>query len=156
MAQLDLLMKALDTAVWEMGEAFKGLEDTDVWARPHPRLLSIGEMASHVAYWEALSFLGEGFESPLTATYAHYYTSAVEKPFTLDLGAAAVLAEIQGIHAACKASFLADPRDSEEKNPHRQDWTWGILVEYQAFHFAYHTGQMFTTRHLLGHQTVDN
>jgi hypothetical protein len=52
MANLELLIKALDTAHWELGEAFKGLSDEDVWKRPHPRLLSVGELASHIAFWE--------------------------------------------------------------------------------------------------------
>ena len=42
MASLDLVLKALDTAMWEMGEAFKGLPDANVWRRAHPRLLSVG------------------------------------------------------------------------------------------------------------------
>ena len=32
----------IDHAIWEMSEAFDGLQDGDLWVRPHPRLLSIG------------------------------------------------------------------------------------------------------------------
>lgn len=157
MANLDLLVKALDTAHWEMSEAFKGLPDADVWRRAHPRLLSVGELAAHIAYWEAQSFLGEGgAESPLFMPEARYYTANADEPFSLDLGAEAVLAEVQRIHALCKATFAADPKDSEHPNPNRNDWTWGWTLEYQAFHVAYHTGQMYSVRHLLGHETVDN
>jgi len=156
MANLDLLMKALDSAIWEMSEAFKGLPDEDVWKRPDPRLLSVGELAAHVAHWESVSFLGEGFESPLTGTAAHYYTTNVEKPYQLPMGADAVFSEVKRIHEASKASFAGDPHDSEEKNPSRGGWSWGQTVEYQVFHIAYHTGQIYSVRHLLGHQTVDN
>lgn len=157
MANLDLLLKALDTAQWEMSEAFKGLPDADVWRRPDPRLLSVGELAAHVAYWEAHSFFGEGkIDSPLTLPAARYYTSNSVEPFELPLGAEETLREVQRIHALCKAAFVADPHDSEEPNPNRGTWTWGSTLEYQAFHVAYHTGQMYSVRHLLGHQTVDN
>ncbi|HRI44515.1 MAG TPA: DinB family protein [Fimbriimonadaceae bacterium] len=156
MASLDLLLKALDTAHWQMSEAFKGLPDADVWTRPDPRLLSVGELAAHVAYWEAQSFVGEGTESPLAVAAARYYTTNAVEPFSLNLGAEAVLHEVQRIHDLCKASFFANPHDSEEPNPNREGWTWGMTLEYQAFHVAYHTGQMYSVRHLLGHQPVDN
>lgn len=157
MANLDLLLKALDTAHWEMGEAFKGLPDEDVWRRPHPRLLSVGELAAHIALGEAQSFLGEGgVESPLFVRAARYYTANVEEPFDLQLGAKEVLAEVERIHVLSHAAFAADAKDAEQPNPNRNDWTWGFTLEYMAFHVAYHTGQMYSVRHLLGHETVDN
>jgi len=157
MAALDLLVKALDTAHWELSEAFKGLPDGDVWKRADPRLLSVGELAAHIAYWEARSFVGEGvIESPLIVEAARYYTSNSTAPFTLPMGAEEVFGEVKRVHEAAKASFLANPHDSEDKNPNRDDWTWGWTLEYQAFHVAYHTGQIYSVRHLLGHETVDN
>ena len=157
MADLDGLLKALDTAVWEMGEAFKGLPDADVWRRAHPHLLSVGELAAHVAYWEAHTFFGEdATESPLVTGAADYYTKHVGAPFTLPIGAEATYTEVKRIHDLCKASFAADPHDSADPNPHREGWSWGTAVEYQVFHVSYHTGQMYSVRHLLGHETVDN
>lgn len=156
MANLDLLVKALDTSVWELGEAFKGLEDKDVWVRPHPRLLSIGEIAAHLAYWEAHSFFGEGYQSPLIEHAARYYTSNVVEPVEKPMGAEEVYAEIKRIHEEGKAWFLANPQDSDAPSPHREGWTWGSMLEYQAFHFGYHTGQIYSIRHLMGHETEDN
>ena len=157
MANLDLVLKALDTAVWEMGEAFKGLPDGDVWRRAEPRLLSVGELAAHVAYWEAASFLGENAtDRPLVTAAARYYTTNVGEPFTLPLGADETYAEVKRIHETCKAAFAAEPHDSAEPNPHREGWSWGTAVEYQVFHVSYHTGQMYSVRHLLRHETVDN
>jgi hypothetical protein len=156
MANLDMVVKAWDTAHWEMGEAFKGLSDEDVWRRAHPRLLSIGELAAHVGYWEAQSFFGESFETPLSVGAARYYSANAAGPFTLPIGAEELYAELKRIHEACKAEFVAGPKDSEELNPHRENASWGWTIEYQAFHLAYHTGQMYSVRHLLGHETVDN
>lgn len=156
MANLDLLLKALDTAIWEMGEGFKGLKDEDVWVRVHPRLLSIGEIAAHVAYGECQWLPTEGVESPLVTGAASYYTSNVEAPFQLNLGAEAVYAEVKRVHEQCKAAFLASPKDSEDSNPAREGLTWGMAMEYQVFHVAYHTGQIYSVRHLMGHETQDN
>lgn len=157
MANLDLLVKALDTGHWEMSEAFKGLTDADVWRRPHPNLLSIGELAAHIAYGEIGSFLGAGsLESPLVTPAARYYTANSVEPYELAIGAEDLLKEVQRIHTLCKNSFIALSPDSEERNPHRPEWTWGTTLEYMAFHVAYHTGQMYSVRHLLGHETVDN
>jgi hypothetical protein len=72
------------------------------------------------------------------------------------MSAEEVLKEVQRIHGLCKASFVANPHESEEPNPNREGWSWGQTMEYQAFHVAYHTGQMYSVRHLLGHETVDN
>lgn len=157
MASLDLIVKALDAAHWELSEAFKGMPDEDVWKRPDPRLLSVGELAAHVAYWEARSIIGEGgIDSPLIVEAARYYTSNSKEPFELPMGAEQVFGEVKRVHEAAKAAFLANPHDSEEPNPNRDDWSWGWTLEYQAFHVAYHTGQMYSVRHLLGHQPVDN
>jgi len=156
MAKLDLLIKALDTSIWELGEGFKGLPDGDLWKRPHPKLLSIGEIAAHIAYWEAKSFFGEGFQSELTIHAARYYSSNIQEPFQLELGSEAVYDEVKRIHDACRSAFQSNPHDSEESNPNRVDWTWGFTLEYQVFHVAYHTGQVYSIRHLLGHETVDN
>lgn len=156
MANMDLLVKALDSAVWEVSEAFKGLEDADVWKRPSPRLLSIGELAAHIAYWEAQSFFGDAFESPLATPYARYYTASVDTPFELPMDAEEVYAELKRVHEACKASLESEPHDSEDPNPYREGWTWGYVLTYQAFHIAYHTGQMYSVRHFLGHVTADN
>jgi hypothetical protein len=156
MADIDVLLKALDHAQWELSEAFAGLPDADVWKRPHPRLLSVGELAAHIAHWEAQSFFGDSFESPLTAGGAHYYKKTVDAPFEKPMTAEQVVAEVKRVHEACKAEFAANPHDAEEPNPHREGWKWGYTIEYQAFHVAYHAGQIYSVRHLLGHETNDN
>ncbi len=56
--------------LWDMGYfeakfAFEGLADANVWKRPAEGLLSVGELAGHIAYWEAIKFTGEGGENLL-------------------------------------------------------------------------------------------
>jgi hypothetical protein len=74
----------------------------------------------------------------------------------MDLGAEALYAEVERIHEVAKAAIVALNPDSEDKNPYRGGWSWGQAIEYMGFHVAYHTGQMYSVRHLLGHETVDN
>lgn len=156
MEPLALLAKALDVAIWEMGEAFTGMPDNELWVRAHPNLLSVGELAAHVAYGEATHFLGDGFSSPLIQTVARYYSSNIVEPYSLPMSASEVYQEVKRIHEACKASWIANPKSPDELNPHREGHTWGWTLEYQVFHVAYHTGQIYSVRHLLGHETVDN
>ncbi|MBI1333679.1 MAG: DUF664 domain-containing protein [Armatimonadetes bacterium] len=156
MASVDLLWKALDSAIWEMSEAFKGLKDEDVWTRPDPRLLSVGELAAHTAYWEAMSFIGKDFESPLSVQVARYYTANEPEPFSLPMSAEAVYEEVKRVHEACKAAFAAEPHEFDDPSLHREGWTYGYVLIYQGFHVAYHTGQMYSVRHLMGHETADN
>lgn len=156
MENLELLVKAWDMAHWELGEAFKGLPDDAVWVRPHPNLLSIGEIAAHLAYWEGTSVAGPGCTSPLMDAGARYYTSNVAAPVSLGIRASEVYDELERIHAAAKETMLAMPHESEDSNPNRDGWTWGQTVEYMVFHVGYHTGQIYSIRHLMGHETIDN
>ncbi len=148
-------VKPIDSAIWEMSEAFVHLADQDVWVRAHPRLLSVGELAAHVAFGEARWILGE-FESPFFTDQIGYYPTTVEQPLLLELGAEAVYAEVKRVHEACKAHFLTSRPALDAKSPFRDDWAWGYTIEYMAFHIAYHTGQVYSVRHLLGHETADN
>lgn len=148
-------IKPLDSAIWEMSEVFDGLKDEDVWVRAHPRLLSIGELAAHVAYGEAKSFFDE-FASPLISDGIRYYPVTVDSSVILDMDATALFEEVKRVHEACKERFLAERPDLDSKSPYREEWTWSYVLEYMAFHIAYHTGQMYSVRHLMGHETNDN
>ncbi|MBS1718280.1 MAG: DinB family protein [Armatimonadetes bacterium] len=167
MANLDLMIKAWDTCHFELGEAFKGLPDEDVWRRAHPRLLSFGELVGHMMYWEAVRFTGPnlsedldlsevGVKSPLVDHAFRYYTSNVENTKALSMGAEEMWAEVQRIHAFTKAVITNANPDSEDPIPSQPKSTWGFALEYQVFHLGYHTGQCYSVRHLLGHETVDN
>src|SRR5437588_2552052 len=53
-------LEILEEDFYEIQEAFKGLANENVWKRPADGLLSVGELAGHIAYWEALRLAGEG------------------------------------------------------------------------------------------------
>ena len=162
MSTLAPLMEAWDESHREFAIALGGMPDEDVWRRAHPRLLSVGELAGHVAYWEAVWVFGNGPDgldleklpvaSPLVNAAFRYYSSNVGQAAELGLGAAQVLEEVAGIHKAAKVALA-----NVGKEEPRPDWgTWGALVQYQVFHVAYHAGQVYSVRHLLGHETEDN
>ena len=150
------LIKALDAAIWELGEAFAGMPEKDLWVRPHRNLLSVGELGAHIAYGEASCFLGPTFESPLFAEQIRYFPYTLETPFSVKMTPAEVYAEIQRVHEACKAAYNLTPRAYDDPHPHREGWTWGYVLVYHGFHIAYHTGQIYSVRHILGHETTDN
>lgn len=156
MANIDQLIKAWDSAHWELSESFRDLPDDDVWVRVHPKLFSVGELAAHIAYGEAHAFFGGNFASPLLETPVQYYPKSIDTPLVLPMTGAEVFAELERIHLAAKESLVASPHEYEDPSPYREGWTWGYVVEYHAFHLAYHTGQIYAVRHVLGHDTVDN
>src|SRR4051794_32948527 len=103
MSTLGPLMDAWDEAHREFAIALGDFPDEDFWKRPHPRLLSVGELAGHVAYWQAVGALGGGnakpvldqlpIKSPLLDHAFRYYTINVDLAAKADLSAPQVLEE---------------------------------------------------------------
>jgi len=56
---VDAYSKPLGQGYYEAKFAFEGFADENVWKRPAPGLLSVGELARHIAYWEAVRLAGE-------------------------------------------------------------------------------------------------
>lgn len=160
---LEALIGAWDEGHREFKIALEGLPNEDLWKRPHPRLLSIGELAGHIAFWEAVWTMGGGndrpdleqipIKTPLLDHSFRYYTTNVDRPFEVLLGVTQVLDEVARVHEAAK-KVVAD-LGVEDLYP-GQWGTWGSLVQYQVFHVAYHTGQVYSVRHLMGHTPEDN
>ena len=163
MTNLAPLIDAWDEGHREFAISMGNFPLEDLWKRPHPRLLSVGEIAGHVAYWQAVWGTGEGndrpdvstlpIQSPLIDHGFRYYTLSVETPYRVELSPEDVLAEVLRVHEAVKALVII----KNIEDPYPGQWgTWGNFVQYQAFHVAYHTGQIYSVRHLLGHHTEDN
>lgn len=158
MYELETMLKAWDEAMWEYSLALEELPDEDLWRRPHPRLLSIGEITGHMAYWEAQvvrdAGQGEPPASPLLHEGFRYYTTNVESPVSLPLTVLQVGDELKNLHAAARAAVL--DKDMSAPVPGREGFTWGPYLMYRAFHNAYHTGQAYSVRHFFGQDTTDN
>ncbi len=168
----DAYLNVLELGYYEVGFAFEGLADENVWKRPATGLLSVGELAGHMAYGEAIHLAGEcGDDGYPDLTKCRVSSLLIDHRFaylprTLDalpseehraLSGAQVLAELLRVHAESVADFTARDLDLNLPVPGwSPEWTGKNVLQYMAFHVAYHTGQMFTARHLLGELTPDN
>ena len=169
---LDVYLSMLDLSYFELSEAFKGLKDENVWKRPAEGLLSIGELAGHISYWEANKFAGEGkanlspdlekcrVNSPLIDERFRYYPSTLANPPSEEhraMTADQVYREMVRIHAETFADFKhGNPDLDTAPVGYAPNFTFRELLKYAIFHISYHTGQMYSARHLLGEETPDN
>lgn len=153
--------QAWDSGFWEFSLVFEEMEDAALWVRPHENLLSVGEIACHVVYSLVTYANKVGANPELTSTLsvreASYYLHNIGTPIQLVLGVADVAAEVDRVQRAVKAVFLAAATERDEPltfdGPGR---TFGEFADYMVFHIAYHTGQAFSVRHIMGHKTNDN
>ena len=124
-------------------------------------------MAGHIAYWEGVKFAGEGEDlakcrvsSPLIDSRFRYYPETLGTLPTeqqIAMTAEQVCEELVRVHREAMAHFKALSPDLASHPPGwPAHYTYGELLKYAAFHIAYHTGQMYTVRHLLGEETPDN
>jgi len=163
-------LEIMEEAYFEVTEAFRGLADRNVWKRPAEGLLAIGEIAGHMAYWEAVKFAGDGaHESDLAKCpvssllidhrFRYYQTTIATQPSPehLSMSAEEVCSELLRVHRESFAHFNA--RDIN-LNDHPPGWwpnlTYKAFLSYAPIHVAYHTGQIYSVRHLLGEETPDN
>lgn len=167
---LETYLSVLDMGYFEVTEAFQGLADESVWKRPAEGLLSVGELAGHVAYWEAVRMAGAGedpekpdldqcpVKSPLLDhRFAYYPTTIADPPSEehLALTAEQVCRELLRVHQESTAHLRARNPDLASTPPFWHS-TLDTYLKYAVFHVAYHTGQMYSARHLLGEETPDN
>ena len=164
---LDTYLTLFEQDYFQLAKALKGLADENVWSRPAEGLLSIGELAGHIAYWEAVNLAGEGeglekgrLSSPLVDRRFSYYDTTIRTaPSVLHLSMTAeqVHKELVRVHEDSLACFRSLNPDLESTPPGWPDrYNYRTLLDYQVFHVAYHTGQIYIARHLLGDRTPDN
>lgn len=164
---VEAYLACLELAYFEVTEAFKGLADENVWKRPAPGLLSVGELAGHHAFWEAVRLAGDGpdpaqcrVSSPLIDVRFRYYPTTLATPPSEQhraMTAAQVCRELLRVHEEAVAHFKALKPDPDTRIPGcPTGFTYGEFLKYAVFHLAYHTGQIYSARHLLGEEPPDN
>ncbi len=163
---LETYLDLLDQDFYEAKFAFEGLADEHVWKRPAEGLLSVGEIAGHIAYWEAIRLAGEGEDlskcrvsSLLVDKRFRYYPDTIATPPSqqhLAMTAEQVCAELLRVHEEGVAHLKALNPDLGSAVPGLGQWTYGGQLNYLVFHVAYHVGQMYSARHLLGETPPDN
>ena len=176
---LETYLELLDEGYYEVKFAFEGLANENVWKRPAEGLLSVGEIAGHVAYWEAVRLSGErGGSEPeangislnpdlskcrvsslLIDHRFRYYSTTIATPPSeqhLAMTTEQVCNELLRVHQESVAYLKAQNPAMESAPPGWPENTYGAFLKYLVFHVAYHTGQMYSIRHLLGDETPDN
>lgn len=167
---LDALLEMLELSFYELQFAFEGLAHEHVWKRPAPQLLSIGEIAGHCAYWHMVRLVAPDandpdlsrcpVSSPLIDRRFRYYPGTLAEPPSEEhraLTAEQVYAELVRVHRETIERFKLLNPDLDTAPPGCEpQFTYREHLKYQAFHIAYHTGQIYSVRHLLGEKTPDN
>ncbi len=168
---VEAYLTVLELGYYEVKEAFEGLADENVWKRPTEGLLSVGELAGHIAHWEAVRLAGEGGEpwpdlakcrvsSPLIDPRFRYYPITIANPPSeqhLAMSPEQVCRELLRVHEEAVAHFRVLDPDLESTPPGwPPPWTYGEFLKYLVFHVSYHAGQIYSVRHLLGEETPDN
>ena len=164
-------LSVLDMGYFEASCAFEGLKDENVWRRPASGLMSVGEIAGHVAYWQAVQLAGENGDplpdpsrcqvaSPLIDRAYAVPSSAVLLPLAqqnLHMTTSQVWDELSRVHQQSVAYLRElNPNPMSQAPTWSPKHTYGWLVEYAAFHVAYHVGQIVTVRQLLGDPAPEN
>jgi hypothetical protein len=164
---VEACLQLLEQGYYEVKFAFEGLADENVWKRPAEGLLSVGELAGHIAYWEAVRLAGEGEDteqcrvrSPLIDSRFRYHPMTLGNPPSeqhLAMTAEQVCRELLRVHDESVAHFKALHPDPDTRIPGcPTGFTYGEYLGYAVFHISYHAGQMYSARHLLGEGTPDN
>ncbi|HRJ27857.1 MAG TPA: DinB family protein [Fimbriimonadaceae bacterium] len=158
---LALQDSAWDSAFWEFSLVFEDLANEDLWTRPHPRLLSVGEITALVIHalvrYVQMYRPETEFDSPLALHEARYYLHTVESdPLHPPLGVTEVAAELDRVQREAKLALRQVSAELDTPLSEGPGETFGQFADYMVFHAAYHTGQAFSVRHLMGHVTNDN
>jgi hypothetical protein len=124
---VEACLKLLELGYFEVKCAFEGLADENVWKRPAPGLLSVGELAGHHAFWEAVRLAGDGpdparcrLSSPLIDRRFRYYPLTIATPPSeqhLAMTAEQVLRELLRVHEEALAHFKALNPDPNTRIP---------------------------------------
>src|SRR6266536_2288705 len=112
---VETCLQLLELGYYEAKFAFEGLADENVWKRPAPGLLSVGELAGHIAFWEAVRLAGDGSDpaqcrvsSPLIDPRFRYYPATIATPPSeqhLSMTAEQVCRELLRVHEEAVAHF---------------------------------------------------
>jgi hypothetical protein len=91
--------------------------------------------------------------------FGYHPTTLITPPSEQHLAMTAeqVCSELLRVHREAVAHFKALNPDLASVAPGWPPYyTYREFLKYASFHVAYHTGQIYSTRHLLGEETPDN
>lgn len=163
------LIEAWHWMYFETDLVLGGIRPENLHRRPGPGLLSISEHLAHVARSEGsiirrylLCESDEDWQtSVLTRDVFGWPPTMLESPVEPDLAQITlkdVTEEYLRLHQGCYEAALTLILPAE----HRFDDAWDRVVTVRdrlriaAYHVAYHCGQIYSVRHLLGEETPEN
>jgi len=164
------LIEAWHWSYVDFDMVFEGLSQDHLHVRPGPGTISISEMCAHLLRSEASIVLRYLFGEPAEFWEDHFMLKApygwppdiLEAPIDPRLQAMTVeetkLMVYDRHERIYQRAFTLDlPLD------HKFDDEWStpaptveVRLRFAAYHVAYHAGQMYQNRHLLGNPTPDN
>src|SRR5262249_47768758 len=138
---VEACLKLLELGYFELKIAFEGLADDNVWKRPAPGLLSVGELAGHLAFLGAGGLAGQGpdpaqcrISSALIDARFRYYPATIATPPSEQhraMTAEQVCRELLRVHEEALAHFNALNPDPKTRTPGcPTGFTYGEYLEY--------------------------
>lgn len=151
------LFAAWDEAHVDIQTALTGTPNVDLWTRPHPRLLSVGELAGHVAYWEVVNVF-EPLARPASFLFDPRFAelNPNSQPAEFDLTTEQLTAELARLHGLAVQELQHLNPTANQPVHFRPEVSWKWRVTSMVIHAAYHAGQIYSARHALGHDTPEN
>lgn len=169
MSETGHLIESWHWMYFETDLVFGGLSEENLHRRPGPGLMAISEHAAHVARSEASIvdryLFGRDPEAWADCLFRRpefgWPPTLLEQPVHPDLARMSVrevMEEYLGQHARCYE--LAHKLELPVEHLFEDDWercrTVRDRLRIAAYHVAYHAGQIYATRHMLGEETPDN
>lgn len=148
---------------------FDGLSESNLHRRPGQNLLSVSEHVAHLVRSEASiveRYLWgrpeeEWADSLMRRAKFGWPPTLLEQPVDSELAQlsiAVVYEELMSQHARCYQSALALELSADFE--FGDDWdrcrTVRDRLRIAAYHVAYHAGQIYSARHMLGEETPEN
>ena len=161
------LIEAWDNSYRDVEEALGGIDPDHLHIRPAPGTIAISELIAHIASTEAqivvqyiVGHRMDSCNSPIVQEDLVYPPRFSGEPIRASLSSLSLSelkSELEQVHHLCYEAI----KDLELPTEHVFDDDWadtplGERLEYAAYHVAYHIGQIFLTRHMLGEETPDN
>jgi hypothetical protein len=151
------LFIAWDEAHVDLQTALTGTPDADLWVRPHPRLVSVGELGGHVAFWEVVNVF-ESSARPASflndQRFAELDPAAIAPDF--DVTTEQLAAELARLHGLAVQELKRLNPTADQVVDFKPEVSWKWRVTSMVIHAAYHAGQIYSARHVLGHETPEN
>lgn len=164
------LIDAWNWSYIDMADALDEIAPEHLHLRPSPDLICISEQIAHLMRSES-SIIGRYIFNEPESVWAANFLTQPPYGWPPDILLAPVDPRLKSLSQADLKQHLdanhqrllekAQTLDLPPGHPFQDDWsgpapTLEVRLRFAAYHVAYHVGQIYQTRHLLGEITPDN